>query len=162
VLTLCFCWFFFQCFFSELFFVTFHIFTGGMTNYVQIKLLQQNCVKSWQNCLPRICFSLLILVFLFLHSSEPIFRKKILIEHIEFQTFQPNNGARVPTYSASLPIVCVIRGSTISNVGGMVEWLTRRTSMITSRMGSNPVRVKSLFPWTRNFSQCNTMSQFYF
>ena len=38
--------------------------------------------------------------------------------------------------------------------GGMVELLTRRTSnlRIDSRMGSNPVMDKPLFPWARNFT----------
>jgi hypothetical protein len=38
--------------------------------------------------------------------------------------------------------------------GGMAEWLTLRTSnlMIASRMGSNPVRGKSLIPWARKFT----------
>ena len=38
--------------------------------------------------------------------------------------------------------------------GGVVEWVTRQTSnlRITSRMGSNPVRGKPLFPWARNFT----------
>ena len=36
----------------------------------------------------------------------------------------------------------------INKYGGVVEWLTRRTSnlRISSRMGSNPVRDKPLFP----------------
>ena len=38
--------------------------------------------------------------------------------------------------------------------GGVVEWLTRRTSSlrIAIRMCSNPVRDKPLFPWLRNFT----------
>ena len=38
--------------------------------------------------------------------------------------------------------------------GGMVEWLTCLTSnlRIASRMGSNPVRDKPLFPRERNFT----------
>ena len=37
--------------------------------------------------------------------------------------------------------------------GGVFEWITCQTSiqMITSSMGSNPVRGKLLFPWARNF-----------
>ena len=37
--------------------------------------------------------------------------------------------------------------------GGVVEWLTYRTSNLrtASRIGSNPVKDKVLFPWARNF-----------
>ena len=43
--------------------------------------------------------------------------------------------------------------------GGVVEWLTRRTSnlRIASRMGSNPVKDKPLFPWARNYAYCLVM-----
>ena len=38
--------------------------------------------------------------------------------------------------------------------GDVVEWLTRRTKnlRIASRMGSDPVRDKPLFPLARNFT----------
>ena len=44
--------------------------------------------------------------------------------------------------------------------GGMVEWLTCQTSnlRIASRMGSNRVREKPLFPWARN---CTLIAQYW-